>query len=165
MRFPKQHQRKKAIAEFYKKYPSGWTVTFIEAFAIWKNFDELLCILTKKMFGHGCIKYDNGNLSSNFWIGFASCLSLNQMLPAALVFKHKMQLNLLLPWNSPPSIKWLVWQIAFQLTNGRFCENPQALQNSTSSDSDQILILKKNDGQNNYSYHFVKIDKFIYQLL
>ena len=70
-----------------------------------KSFNELLSILIK-MFGRECIKYDNGNLSSNFWIGSASSLSLNQMLPAALVFKHKMHLNLLLAWNS--HIKWFV---------------------------------------------------------
>ena len=116
MRFPKQHQRKKENAEIYtKNIPLVGPWHFIEACAIWQNFDELLCILMK-MFGRECIKYDNGNLSSNFWIGFASSLSLNQMLPAALVFKHKMQLNLLLPWkmvcttDSFPAYKWKILQ-------------------------------------------------------
>ena len=110
MRFPKQHQRKKGNVEFYQKIFFWLTLKVLPSD---KNFDELLCILMK-MFGRGCIKYDNGNLSSNFWIGFASSLSLNQMLPAALLFKDKMHLNLLLAWNSLPCIKWLPWQIAFQ---------------------------------------------------
>ena len=102
-----------------------------------KSFNELLCILIK-MFGRECIKYDNGNLSSNFWIGSASTssLSLNQMLPSTtLLFKHKMHLNLLLEWNC--GIRRFLWQIAFNSANGRFCIT---LYKSKIYDSFQLFI-------------------------
>ena len=102
-----------------------------------KSSNELLCILIK-MFGRECIKYDNGNLSSNFWIGSASTssLSLNQMLPSTtLLFKHKMHLNLLLEWNC--GIRRFLWQIAFNSANGRFCIT---LYKSKIYDSFQLFI-------------------------
>ena len=106
-----------------------------------KSFNELLCILIK-MFGRECIKYDNGNLSSNFWIGSASTssLSLNQMLPSTtLLFKHKMHLNLLLEWNC--GIRRFLWQIAFNSANGRFCIT---LYKSKIYDSFQLFIFSWN---------------------
>ena len=95
------------------------------------------------MFGRECIKYDNGNLSSNFWIGSASTssLSLNQMLPSTtLLFKHKMHLNLLLEWNC--GIRRFLWQIAFNSANGRFCIT---LYKSKIYDSFQLFILYESD--------------------
>ena len=106
-----------------------------------KSFNELLCILIK-MFGRECIKYDNGNLSSNFWIGSASTssLSLSQMLPSTtLLFKHKMHLNLLLEWNC--GIRRFLWQIAFNSANGRFCIT---LYKSKIYDSFQLFIFSWN---------------------
>ena len=94
------------------------------------------------MFGRECIKYDNGNLSSNFWIGSASTssLSLNQMLPSTtLLFKHKMHLNLLLEWNC--GIRRFLWQIAFNSANGRFCIT---LYKSKIYDSFQLFIFSWN---------------------
>ena len=94
------------------------------------------------MFGRECIKYDNGNLSSNFWIRSASTssLSLNQMLPSTtLLFKHKMHLNLLLEWNC--GIRRFLWQIAFNSANGRFCIT---LYKSKIYDSFQLFIFSWN---------------------